>query len=206
MTTQSNEKFFDLHTTGIGYLNRAREVAVKRGEPFLAVDINAMHGSEHDLQQTRFDCRVSGNEAKAVMRNFLMAAVQDKKKVLVGFKLGDLYAETFVYESGEKAGQTGVSLKARLLRILWAKVDGEVVYRAPHESPESHESEDEGQPASDPMEMEGDNIPVSESLPTEVRLSKDDPEFEQKKQSLKQQGYRWNAERQCWYLPQQSAA
>lgn len=202
--SQSNEKFFDLHTTGIGYCNRVREVAVKRGESFLAVDINAMHGSESDLQQTRFDCKISGAEAKLVMRNILMSAIEAKRKVLVGFKLGDLYAETFTYEKGDKAGQTGVSLKARLLRILWAKVDGEVVYRAPHESPESQESDDDGQPASEPMEH--DNTPVSESLPTEVRLSKDDPEFEQKKQALKDQGYRWNKENQSWSLSQQRAA
>jgi len=45
----------------------------------------------------------------------------------VGFKIGDLYAETFTYERGDRAGQTGISLKARLLRIGWAKVDGEPV-------------------------------------------------------------------------------
>lgn len=229
--SQSNEKFFDLHTTGIGYCNRVREVSVKRGESFLAVDINAMHGSESDLQQTRFDCKISGAEAKLVMRNILMSAIEAKRKVLVGFKLGDLYAETFTYEKGDKAGQTGVSLKARLLRILWAKIDGEVVYRAPHETPESQESEGAGQPTFEPMdhaeatpsdetqsgctldgECDAEQSQASpaqsnpESLPSEVSLSKDDPEFEQKKQALKDQGYRWNKDRQSWCLPQQRAA
>jgi hypothetical protein len=46
-------------------------------------------------------------------------------RVLAGFKLSDLYAETFVYQKGERQGQTGVALKARLLRIDWVKVDGE---------------------------------------------------------------------------------
>jgi len=45
--------------------------------------------------------------------------------VLVGFTLSDLYAEPFTFKNGEKAGETGVSLKARLLRLTWAKVDGE---------------------------------------------------------------------------------
>ena len=30
----TNEKYFDLHTQGIGYLNRIREVTPKRGLPF----------------------------------------------------------------------------------------------------------------------------------------------------------------------------
>lgn len=122
-------KFFDLHVSGIGYLNRAREVSVKRGKPFLAVDISAIHGPASEVQYTRFDCRVSGTEAQTLLQEF-MPAIQAGEKVLVGFKLGDLYAETFTYQSGEKQGQTGVSLKARLLRITWAKINGQEVYRA----------------------------------------------------------------------------
>ncbi|MGB5644692.1 MAG: DUF3577 domain-containing protein, partial [Gammaproteobacteria bacterium] len=34
------------------------------------------------------------------------------------------YVDTFTYKSGDRAGQTGVSLKARLLRIDWVKVNG----------------------------------------------------------------------------------
>jgi hypothetical protein len=124
MQDQAQPKYFDLHATGIGYLNRAREVPVKRGQPFLAVDVSALHGEADNVEYTRFDCRVSGKEAQAIVRR-LMPAIEAERKVLVGFKLGDLYAETFTYQRGEKQGQTGVSLKARLLRITWAKVDGE---------------------------------------------------------------------------------
>jgi len=125
-----NTQYFDLHTRGIGYLNRAREVPVQRGEPFLAVDIAALHGSADAVEHTYFDCRVSGREAQALVRR-AMPHLALKRKVLVGFKIGDLYAETFTYERGAKQGQTGVSLKARLLRIDWMRVDGQSVYTAP---------------------------------------------------------------------------
>jgi len=124
MQEQTQPKYFDLHTTGIGYLNRAREVQVQRGQPFLAVDISALHGEIDNVEYTRFDCRVSGKEAQAVIRE-LIPAVKAGSKVLVGFKLSDLYAETFTYERGQRQGQTSVSLKARLLKIDWAKVDGQ---------------------------------------------------------------------------------
>ena len=42
---------------------------------------------------------------------------------------------------------------------------------------------------------------VNEAKLLEVFLSKEDPEFDSKKESLKQQGYRWNSERQSWQLP-----
>lgn len=122
-------KYFDLHITGLGYLNRVREVDVKRGQNFLAVDISAIHGTADVIEYTRFDCRVSGSEAQRVIR-LLQSDIQARKAVLVGFKLGDLYVDQFVYDKGDKAGQPGVSLKARLLRIAWAKVDGKTVYRA----------------------------------------------------------------------------
>ena len=78
--------------------------------------------------------RVAGKEAQDVLRR-LMPDIEAERRVLVGFKLSDLYAETFIYHSGERAGQTGVSLKSRLLRIDWAKVDGETVYRADDAEP-----------------------------------------------------------------------
>jgi hypothetical protein len=126
-------RYFDLHVTGLGYLNRAREVKVPRGQAFLAVGIAALHGAAEAVEKTWFDTRVSGQEAQKVVRE-LMPDIEANKSVLVGFKLGDLAPETFVYESGPKAGQTGVSLKARLLRIAWAKVDGRTVYTAPRDS------------------------------------------------------------------------
>jgi hypothetical protein len=130
MADNTQQKYFDLHISGIGYLNRAREVPVKRGDPFLAVDMAALHGSADAVEYTYFDCRVLGKEAQEVVRR-AMPHLALKRKVLVAFKLGDPYAETFTYERGEKQGQTGVSLKARLLRIEWVRVDGQTVYTAP---------------------------------------------------------------------------
>lgn len=126
---QNSNDYFDLHITGIGYLNRVRKVNVKRGESFWACDIAALHGHKDDIQSTRFDCKVSGSEAEKLVERF-QQVVDENKKVLIGFKLGDLYAETFVYEKGDKKGLTGVSLKSRLLFVGWVKVDGEMVYKA----------------------------------------------------------------------------
>lgn len=50
------------------------------------------------------------------------------------FRLGDLYADTFVYSKGDHKGETGVSLKAHLLHIGLIKIDGEEVYRAEREA------------------------------------------------------------------------
>lgn len=118
--------YFDLHVTGIGYLNRVRNVTPNRADPFWAVDVSALHGSADNVEYTYFDCRVSGRKAQEVIE-MLEQAIKDKKKVLVGFKIGDIYPDLFTYQSGNKKGQTGVSLKGRLLTISWAKIDGQPV-------------------------------------------------------------------------------
>jgi hypothetical protein len=127
MSSEESSKYFDLYTTGIGYLNRVREVTPKDGTPFWSVTIAALRGSVDDAQYTRFECRVSGKKAQELVRQ-VKPAVEGELKVLVGFTLSDLFAESFTFKNGDKAGETGISLKARLLRVTWAKVDGQPFY------------------------------------------------------------------------------
>ena len=161
MTTASNNAptiYFNLHTSGIGYLNRVREVPVRRGQAFMACDIAALHGASDDVEYTRFDCKVASGEADRLIREHL-EDVRAERKVLIAFRIGDLWVDPFMYEKGERKGQPGASLKGRLIFIEWIKVDGQFSYRAPArtdtaapEAAESAESEpadgdaDQGQP------------------------------------------------------------
>lgn len=129
MTTSSEKSFFDLHITGLGYLNRIREVTPKKGDAFLACNIAALNGPSDSVSYIRFDTRVSGAEAQHLVHRCI-EAVEAEKKVMIGFRLGDLWTDTFTYSKGQLAGEQGVSLKARLLFISWIKVDGNLVYKA----------------------------------------------------------------------------
>ncbi|EFW87189.1 MULTISPECIES: STY4534 family ICE replication protein [Pseudomonas syringae group] len=142
MSNSTNEsKYFDLHTTGIGYLNRIREVKPRKGNPFMAVTVAALKGSTDSAEYAYIDCNVVGAEADKLIRR-CQEAVAAEKKVLVSFRIGDIWADVFTYSSGAKQGQAGVSLKGRLLYLAWIKVEGEYVYQAPQkeEAPASSES------------------------------------------------------------------
>lgn len=128
MTDQSEPKYFDLYTTGIGYLNQIRQVTPSEGSPFWAATVAALRGSADNAQYTYFECRAAGKATQDLLRR-LQPAVDGEHKVLVGFTLSNLHAETFTFKKGDKAGETGISLKARLLRMSWAKVDGHDFYR-----------------------------------------------------------------------------
>ena len=107
MSNQEN-RYFNLYTNGIGYLNRVQEVTPTDGSRFVAVTIAALRGSVEKAQYTYFECRVSGREAQETVR-LLTPMVNAKRKVLIGFRLSDLRAETFTFKNGERAGQTGIS-------------------------------------------------------------------------------------------------
>ena len=122
----TQQSFFNLFVEGVGYLNRVRTVTPKKGQEFLACTVSALRGSTDDVGYTKFDCKVSGAEAQKIVKR-LEPDVAEEKPVLIGFRIGDIYPELFTYENGEKKGQTGVCIKGRLLRIKFAKVNGEPV-------------------------------------------------------------------------------
>ena len=118
--------FFDLYVEGVGYLNRVRTVKPKKGQEFLTCSVSAMRGSTDDLGYTKFDCRVSGAQAQKLVKQ-LAAEVEASSAVIIGFRIADIYPEMFTFEKGEMKGKPGVSIKGRLLRIKFAKVNGESI-------------------------------------------------------------------------------
>lgn len=125
-TDVRKSNYFDLFTTGIGYLNQVREITPENGLPYLVVRIAALRGHTENVGKTYFDCRVSGRNAHEFVR-FLIPDVERGGKVLIRFRMSDLQGEIFTYNKGARQGEVGVSLKTRLIGIEWARVDGMVV-------------------------------------------------------------------------------
>ena len=122
----SQPSYFNLHVEGVGYLNRVRTVKPKKGQEFLACTVAALRGSDSDVSYTKFDCRVSGADAQAIVKR-LEDDVAAEKAVIIGFRISDIYPEMFTFEKGDRKGQQGVTIKGRLLKIKFAKVNGVAV-------------------------------------------------------------------------------
>jgi hypothetical protein len=164
MTTSSEKSYFDLHITGIGYLNRIRDVKPKKGDAFLACDIAALNGPSEKPEYRRFDVRVSGSEAQHLIRR-CEEAVKAERKVLIGFRLGDLWTDIFTYTKGKNEGKPGVSLKARLLFVSWIKVDGQLVYKAEPKGSEETPRDETPAVSSEPAAQDA---PASEAAAPET--------------------------------------
>ncbi|MDR2452363.1 MAG: DUF3577 domain-containing protein [Candidatus Accumulibacter sp.] len=129
-TTPAKEKsHFDLHVIGIGYLHRIREVTPEKGNPYLACDVSALNGPKNKVSYVRFDCIVSGKDAQHLVKR-CMPSDKAKAKILIGFKLGDLWTDIYTRTKGDNAGKPAVALKARLLFISWIKIDSKLKYQA----------------------------------------------------------------------------
>jgi hypothetical protein len=130
---QSTSSYFDLHATGVGYLNRVRTVKVKgKGNDYLACDIAAMRGEKGDVHYTYFNCRVSGQEAQRVILEDLAEHIKAGKKIIVRFKAGDLIPDSFLRKNVKEGEDPRLhNIHAHLLFIYSAKVDGVPVYTAP---------------------------------------------------------------------------
>ncbi|UYC11858.1 DUF3577 domain-containing protein [Xanthomonas sp. CFBP 8445] len=121
MTTSSSsntKSYFDLHTSGIGYLQDIREVPVRggrRAQPFLACKIAALVGPARDPSYRLFDLKVSGAKAKELVESY--KGVNDRRnRPLVRFRIGDLWPDPFIRTEGERKGEPAAGLKGRLLK------------------------------------------------------------------------------------------
>lgn len=133
MTTTTNtpaastpSNYINLHTVGIGYISRVRKVEVKKGNAFYAASIRAMFGEKgvkDGVSYTPYDVKAVSEQAEMVLRDFEADMNNDAKRVTVQFKIGDAEINTFTYKTGPKAGEMGIVMKGRLVKIerVWVK-------------------------------------------------------------------------------------
>lgn len=139
MQNAQQREFFNLHTNGMGYLNRIRWVPTsgrgRKAEPFLACAISALRGSSDQPDYTYFDLRVSGDEAIDLIES-MMEPVNQRRKVCVTFRIADTYAHGYERDvcdpqtrrpTGKK--EWTALIKGRLILIYSISVDGEQVYK-----------------------------------------------------------------------------
>ena len=149
--TQTNH--FNLHVSGIGYLNRVRWVqpkqAGRKALPFLACSVSALRGNAESPDYTYLDLRVSGQEAAELVEK-CMEDVDHNRKVVISFKVGDIYPHMYerdVKVDGRKTGEKEMAslIKGRLLLISTITIDGERVYTRQTEGDEPS-TEPDGNP------------------------------------------------------------
>lgn len=128
--SQSNAaKAYNLHTTGMGYLNRLRLVPVKKGKSYWCASIGALYGLVDEntgrAETSLYDLKIVA--VRAIESAEQLKPVFDQgQKVFLEFKAGDTRAEVFQYQKGERKDQWGACIRGTLLQIRKAWVNGEL--------------------------------------------------------------------------------
>lgn len=132
-TTES--RFFDIHTTGAGYIDpqRIRWVKPKKGQPYLCCSISLLRGesSKHSKPEyTRIDCRVVGGDAfgliESLFNQIKNGSLAKDAKIFASVKIGDIYPEAYMLD-----GEARVMLKGRLLLVNSLYVNRVEIFKAP---------------------------------------------------------------------------
>lgn len=140
--SRTEREYFNLHTDGIGYLNRLRTVPVQRGQSYEAVDIAALEGRKSEPNYTNFSARLSGHNAARVLEQFRNQINDKETKVLAAFRIGGLNPRVFTFDKGPRAGTQGVNLQTRLIFVKWVKIrePGGEAYRTVYQAPEPEDA------------------------------------------------------------------
>ncbi|QBM28370.1 DUF3577 domain-containing protein [Hydrogenophaga pseudoflava] len=183
-SSSTQASHFNLHVSGIGYLNRVRWVSPKQrgrsAEPFLACSISALRGNAQAPDYTYFDLRVSGQEAAELVEKCMEDVDQDRK-VVISFKVGDIYPHQYerdVKENGRKTGEKEMAclIKGRLLLINTITVDGARVYEreaAAHAEPGADDHADDIPPqGSDDSVLDGGEQSQDEPAPASAEQAR----------------------------------
>lgn len=127
MTTNANQNqatFFNLTARGVGYVSRVRKVDGGKGRnaySYNALSVNALHGDGDAPEYTRFEFEAKSAQAKAVVEWLMSQDIKDRK-VLMSFECGDLSPYSYSYQDKDYS-----AIKARLLKVLSLKINGEVI-------------------------------------------------------------------------------
>jgi hypothetical protein len=196
----SNDNYFDLTVSGTGYINRFRKVTPDEGKPYYSVTIAAMRGksnSQGHIKKTYVDCNVVGAAIEMCQQLETFFEGDNEPKVLVGFMFGDLEQRAFPYQRGERKGQTGYALKGRLFDIKWYKINGNDTVYSPAEIERKKLAESQSDNHQTASDADDDQPQPSQTdaflnqLPSEVKLVKDDPYYDEREKQLIAQGYQY---------------
>lgn len=187
MSTQTNSqanqaKTYNLHTFGMGFINRLRLVKPEQGKQgtgrgkakaYWCVSIGALYGvanEEGRCESSLFDLIVVGKLAKESVQK-LQAAFDEGKKIFIEFKAGDIRSDLFQYKSGQRKDQWGSCIKGTLLQLRKAWVNGELVIDTSQQPDQDDVTEETGDEAEGAEQASGAEVALVNTAPATSEMT-----------------------------------
>lgn len=181
----TKHKTFNLHTVGVGYINRLRQIEVKKSK-YYAVSIGALYGVTNEdgrAESSLYDLRVVTERAICAIER-LLPLFNAGNKIFLEFKAGDTRAEVFEYKKGPKSGTHGACIKGTLLEVRRAWVDGELVIDIVDAEPQEVDNQETDNQDAEPKSIETWRMRLESSRPERLVILKDDPLVDEKVEAV----------------------
>lgn len=204
-TTQTaTTRHFNAHLEGLGYLSNFEERKGPHGT-FTMVTFAVIEGPEDNTESTYYACKIKCKKTLTLLKEHVAAINDRDTKVFAGLKLAKLRAKPFQYgPESQKAGELGINYSANIIKPIYLKVGTQII-DLPKDM--SQAKTDYGVPANRASTSSSDqdagqhNYSQAIDIPLQVHLDKSASNFNETKQRLRDEGYRWNYAACCWQLP-----
>lgn len=113
--------YYDLLTTGVGYLDWIKEEQPEQGLPFWKVRVSALSGRIGSETRTKIYCTVHGTKTIQWIEK-LQEALPYTRNIRISFCIADVDTELYYAQKGKNTGGAGTFLRGRLISINWVTV------------------------------------------------------------------------------------
>jgi hypothetical protein len=114
MSIHDSVKYNDQHTTGMGFLNRARTVNPAQGQPYESVSLTGLGGRVDNPSYSFYDCASVPVLGKTLEKYLLLKddINDDNRKVMFCFKVSDGRPDSYV----TKDKQSGQEVRRHVIK------------------------------------------------------------------------------------------
>jgi hypothetical protein len=212
--TKNDEiKYFSAPHGEDGFLTSLTLVE-NEGSDYYAIKFKARRGNSNKPRTAAYSVRVNGVQAKEVIGKFadeINTQLQSNKKlwdekkgdqatsIFIALNVSDTEAKSY---SNKHTGEMINYIDGRCTSVAYLAIGDKVLFNKNEKKVEdTAESKDQVIEEGNSSENNSFYInPETGEMLKDVKLDKTDPDFDNKKQALKDAGYSWNNEGVCWSL------
>jgi hypothetical protein len=112
-------------TTGVAYLNYARQVTHSTNKPFWTISASALCGPSDNVEYRNVNTIVHSKETKQIIERISFDTINSDQRVIACVSLTNISANKYTPTKGKHIGKAFLSLKCKLSTITSVKIDGE---------------------------------------------------------------------------------
>jgi hypothetical protein len=120
----NQQRYFNLHVNAAGWINGIKMVE-GNGQPFFVVEFTALEGNAENPKYHFFSLVMT--DAVSELLTAYQGDLDQGAKLFSSLRIANLDTVPFTFQSGERAGEIGVSLRGKIISVQSLTIDGQKI-------------------------------------------------------------------------------